>query len=190
MAKKLLVAVDVQNDFVEGGALRYGYPYVSNVGKTLEFIFDWIVSRKGLLVATKDTHDGAAYSSSLEGTKLPVPHCIKGTDGWEFVEPKDYGAPLFSLNDSADIVFKKPTFGTFLIKDYIEQFEKYECESIDEIHFVGYDLSICVLANAVILRAAFPNKRIVVHKDLCGDVDEPAFLSACAVLRNQQIEVV
>lgn len=190
MAKKLLIAVDVQNDFIENGALPYGYPYTSNVKKTLNFILDWIIEKRGLLVATQDTHDREEYPSTLEGRNLPVPHCIKGTTGWQFVEPKDYGLVPYTIEANSVRVFLKPTFGSFKIKDFVEQYEKDECETIDEIHFVGYDLSICVLANAVILRAAFPNKRIIVHKELCGDVDESAFLAACAVLRNQQVEVV
>ena len=190
MSKQLLVAIDVQKDFVEGGALPYGYPTESNTQKVVDFAREWAKGEgaleKHLMVATQDTHD-EKYSSTLEGKNLPVPHCIKNTDGWNFVgNASDYNG----LGWWCDEVFFKPTFGTFQIKEYIEDFEKSECEEIDEIHIIGYDLAICVLANAVILRAAFPNKRIIVHKDLCGCVNEETFNAALTVLSCQQIEVV
>ena len=189
MSKKLLVVVDVQKDFVEGGALPYGYPTESNTKKVLDFVRDWCMEDNALshyMIATKDTH-GEDYSSTMEGSLLPVPHCIKGSVGWQYADstPDRDGIGWF-----ADDEILKPTFGTFRIKEWVENFEKEECEPIDEIHIIGYDLAICVLANAVILRAAFPNKRIIVHKDLCGCVNEDTFKAALTVLSCQQIEIV
>ena len=190
MSKQLLVVIDVQKDFVEGGALPYGYPTESNTSKVVEFANNWARGKDAiknhLMVTTQDTHD-EKYPSTLEGKNLPVSHCIKYSEGWELVDEtaNDGGIGMY-----ADEGFYKPTFGTFQIKDYIANFEKAECEEINEIHIIGYDLAICVLANAVILRAAFPNKRIIVHKDLCGCVNEATFNAALTVLSCQQIEVV
>ena len=188
MAYKLLVLVDVQKDFDKGGSLAYGYPEKSNTEAVIKYATKWVQDKdkKNLLFVTKDTHD-ENYENTLEGKKLPVPHCIKGTEGWELVDDGDY---KYSLVDRADFEVLKNTFGTFAIADEIRRIEKEDCEEVKEITLTGYDLSICVLAQAVILRAAFPNKRIVVRRDLCGDVNKEAFDAALTVLKNQQIEIV
>jgi len=192
MSKKLLILVDVQKDFDKGGVLPYGYPEESNTGDVVGEAISWKYPPKNnILWLTKDTHD-ENYSETLEGKLLPVPHCIKGTDGWKFVD-EDIGQPpsqSFTLSRMADKVILKRTFGTFEIVESIKEFEEEQCEEIEEIYLAGYDLSICVLANAVILRAAFPNKRIVVLKDACGDVNKDSFDAALTVLKNQQIEIV
>lgn len=188
MAKKLLILVDVQKDFDKGGVLPYGYPEESNTGDVVGEAIQWkYPPQNNILWLTKDTHD-ENYSETLEGKLLPVPHCIKGTDGWKFVD-EDLDQP-FTLSRMADKVILKRTFGTFEIVQQIKNLEDDACEFVDEIILCGYDLSICVLSNAVILRAAFPNKRIVVLKDACGDVNKESFDAALTVLKNQQIEIV
>lgn len=191
MAYKLLIMVDVQKDFDKGGALPYGYPEESNTDAVIKYATDWIKDQPSgnptkLLCVTKDTHN-ENYANTLEGKLLPVPHCIKDTEGWGLVDEGDY---KYSLSERADWLVLKNTFGTFAIADEIRKIEKDECEEVKEITLIGYDLSICVLAQAVILRAAFPNKRITVLKDLCGDVNKESFDAALTVLKNQQIEIV
>ena len=187
MACRLLIVIDVQKDFVEGGALPYGYPLESNTQKVVEFARAW-ANDEGykdvrLMFCTQDTHD-SNYFDTLEGKNLPVEHCKKNTVGWQFV---DTNKKYEGLEWWCDEVFLKSTFGTFKIKEAIEQFEKDECEKIDEIYLIGYDLCVCVLANAVIIRAAFPNKKIAVLTDLCGCINKQTFDAACEVLKCQQI---
>jgi nicotinamidase-related amidase len=141
---------------------------------------------KHLMFATLDTHD-ENYDSTLEGKKLPVKHCQKKSYGWYFVDETESSD---GLRGWCDAVFMKPTFGTFKIKEAIEQFEKDECETIEEIFLIGYDLSVCVLSNAIILRAAFPNKKIAVLTDLCGCINKQTFDAACEVLKCQQIDLI
>lgn len=186
MSRKLLIVIDVQKDFVEGGALPYGYPLESNTQKVVKFARAWAKGDSHLMYATMDTHD-QDYDNTLEGKNLPVCHCLKYTTGWQFVDKTDEDAGLDWWSDE---VFLKPTFGTFKIKESIEQFEKDECEKINEIFLIGYDLSVCVLSNAVILRAAFPNKKIAVLTDLCGCINKQTFDAACEVLKCQQIDLV
>ena len=190
MSRKLLIVIDVQKDFVEGGALPYGYPLESNTQKVVEFARDWAKDEDHqdvrLMFGTQDTHD-FDYADTLEGKKLPVEHCRKNTVGWQFADAADKDAGLAWWCDE---VFLKPTFGTFKIKEAIEQFEKDECEKINEIFLIGYDLSVCVLSNAVILRAAFPNKKIAVLTDLCGCINKQTFDAACEVLKCQQIDLI
>ena len=144
---KAIVFVDVQNDFVKGGKLAFGYPIDDNLQKIIDFAKECVNDPNCKIYATRDTHD-ANYMKTLEGQKLPVEHCIESTDGAEDVE------------------------GT-----------------IDEIVICGYDLSICVIANVVLLRAKFPNAKIIVKTDLCGDVDKVAFDAAIKVLQMQQIDI-
>lgn len=180
MAKNVLVVVDVQNDFVEGGSLPYGWPTKSNT----KLICDRVrqaVSDGDYVVATRDTHHDN-YLATLEGKKLPIVHCMHETHGWELVD----GLKALAAENKI-VVFDKPTFGTPLVAEYIRNL--MEGEEINEIELCGYDLSVCVLANAVILRSRFPNKKIKVQMNLCGDVNEESFKAACEVLHMQQIEV-
>lgn len=181
MATKVLVVVDVQNDFAKGGALAYAYPEKSNtdgiIAKVKEFI-----SNGDVVIATRDTHHDN-YMDTLEGKNLPIPHCIHQTDGWELVGKLQ---TLANMNEIA--VVDKPTFGTSLVGQFIRELvDKYG--PIEEIDVCGYVTSICVLANCVMLRAYMPNQKIVLLQDLCGDINEESHKAAITVLRNQQIEI-
>jgi len=182
---KAVVFVDVQKDFVKGGKLAFGYPAEDNLQKVVDYAKKCVDAYRNdrttlvRIYATRDTH-AADYMKTLEGQKLPVEHCVEGTDGWQIVDPL-----MEVLLGNATFV-NKPTFGSYDLADIIaEDLEG----TLDEIVICGYDLSICVLANAVLLRAKFPNAKITVRTDLCGDVDKAAFDAAVKVLQMQQIEI-
>ena len=181
MSKKILLVVDVQNDFDKGGVLPYTYPEKSNTEDICQYAARTLLNGD-YVVATRDTHHDN-YRETLEGLNLPIPHCIHQTKGWELVK----GLMSFAYTGNGIQIFDKPTFGTPLVAEYIRGLMLGD--EIDEIQVVGYMLSICVLANAVLLRAHFPNKRIKVIPALCGDVDKKSFEAAIAVLLNQQIEI-
>ena len=182
MGKKVLVVVDVQNDFVKDGALGYGFPKESNTNAIIGYVTDAVLNGD-YVVATRDTHHGN-YLDTLEGKKLPVQHCIHQTKGWELV---------FGLNalarDGKIVVFDKPTFGTPLIAQFVKGLMDGG-EEISEIELLGYCTSICVASNAIMLRAHFPNKKITVRQSLCGDIDEESNKAALKVLANQQIDII
>ena len=214
--EKAVVFVDVQNDFVKGGKLAFGYPAEDNLQKLVEFAKMCVdaycndaISHWHIYV-TRDTHEKtvfeeagtalsfdkcgqatsaeringnpiAGYFATLEGKKLPVEHCVEGTAGWQIVDP------LMEVLLGKATFINKPTFGSYDLVDIIT--EDIGKTGPDEIMLVGYDLSVCVLANAVLLRAKYPNAKIVVKTSLCGDVDEAAFNAAVKVLQMQQIEV-
>lgn len=181
MAKKVLVVVDVQNDFAKGGALPYGYPRESNTDDIVAYALQNV--RDGnFVVATRDTHHDN-YLETLEGKKIPVKHCIHETHGWELVD----GLKALAAENKI-VVLNKSTFGTPLVAEYIRGL--MEGEEIDEIQLCGYVTSICVLANAVLLRSRFPNKKITILRDLCGDVDEDHHNAALTVLKMQQCDIV
>lgn len=213
---KAVVFVDVQNDFLRiddikesvglhrSSALPFGYPEKDNAMDIVKFAEDHVNDPEWKLYATRDTHVAdhvdlydrhkfyedrvtsadIPYSMTLEGKKLPVPHCIEGYAGWLVYEP------LMKILDGQCTFVNKPTFGSFDLCNIIaEDIEQNNCK-IDEIVLMGYCTSICVLANAVLLRAKFPNMKITVMKDLCGDVSKESHEAALKVLEMQQIDVV
>lgn len=197
---KAVVFVDVQNDFVRGGALPFGYPLEDNLPKIIDFAKKCVNDPDCKLYATRDTHeksdslpesaDGTipekhvGYLATLEGEKLPVEHCIEGTDGWNVVDG------LMDVIHTHCTFVNKPTFGSFDLCEIIDEDIKRNNCKIDEIVVLGYCTSICVLSNAVLLRAKFPNMKISVMKDLCGCVSEESHRAALKALETQQIDVV
>ena len=204
---KAVVFVDVQNDFVKGGKLAFGYPVEDNVPKIIEFAKE--CRAKGyMLYATVDTHNdsdethGQNYEDTLECQKLPVKHCIRGTNGHKIVDGLVKDGDRNVIIPQGHIV-NKPTFGSFDLLARIDQDfvvdsfgntsrqSKFDGigERLDEIIVCGYCASICVMANAVMLRAKYPNVKITIRADLCGDVGKDAFDAAMKVFQMQQIDI-
>ena len=195
---KAIVFIDVQNDFVKGGKLAFGYPAEDNLQKVVNFANECVADPKCKIYATRDTHEATkyifhfegdkkvsepqtGYFATLEGKKLPVEHCVEGDIGWQIVDS------LMDVLLGKATFINKPTFGSYDLVGVMQ--EDFRNEDPEEIVLVGYDLSICVLANAVLLRAKYPNVKIIIKANLCGDVDEAAFNAAVKVLQMQQIEV-
>lgn len=176
---KAIVFVDVQKDFVKGGKLAFGYPAEDNLQKVVDFAKQCADDADCKIYATRDTHYDN-YMETLEGQKLPVEHCVEGTDGWQIVDL------LMEVLLGKTTFVNKPTFGSYDLADVIA--EDFGKNGPEEIVICGYDLSICCLANAVLLRAKYPNVKITVKTNLCGDVDKAAFDAAVKVLQMQQIE--
>ena len=198
---KAIVFIDVQKDFING-ALR-NEKAIEVTPKIVDFAKN-IVTGVGddiKLYATLDTHKETeyvlkcdtlepittippvrGYLTTLEGKKLPVEHCIEGSKGWEMNDD------LWSVIGGKCTVVTKPTFGSFDLAEII--FEDFENKKLDEIILVGFCTSICVAANATILRAKFPNTKITVMKDLCACVTDESHNAALKVLEMQQIEIV
>ena len=197
---KAVVFVDVQNDFVRGGALPFGYPLEDNLPKIIDFAKKCVNDPDCKIYATRDTHEKSGslpesadgtipekhvgYFATLEGKKLPVEHCIEGTDGWNVVDR------LMDVIHTHCTFVNKPTFGSFDLCEIIDEDIKRNNCKIDEIVVLGYCTSICVLSNAVLLRAKFPDMKISVMKDLCGCVSEESHRAALKALEMQQIDVV
>ena len=145
----------------------------------------------------------SGYLTTFEGQRLPIEHCIKGTLGHKIVNGLVKDDQRNVIIPQGHIV-DKPTFGSFDLLARIDQdfvvddngnttaMSKYDGigEPLDEIIICGFCLSICVMANAIMLRAKYPSVKITIKKDLCGDVDKEAFDAAVKVLQMQQIDVV
>ena len=195
---KAVVFIDVQNDFVKGGKLAFGYPVEDNLQKVIDFANECAANPECKIYATRDTHEATkyifhfegdkkvsepqtGYLATLEGQKLPVEHCVEGDVGWQIVDP------LMDVLLGKATFINKPTFGSYDLVGIMQ--EDFKTADPEEIVLVGYDLSICVLANAVLLRAKYPNVKITVKTNLCGDVDEDVFNAAAKVLQMQQVDV-
>lgn len=174
--KKILVVIDMQNDFLTGSLGN------AECAATIAPVRELLGSRVWDLVAfTRDTHRGN-YAETLEGRKLPVPHCLEGTEGWQI-------APALRpfAETTGALVVDKPTFGSFALADALA--DRTGGEEA-ELHLCGVCTSICVLSNAAILRARFPDAPIVVHADATADVTPEMKAHALAVLGSIQCDVV
>lgn len=173
--KHILVVVDIQKDFVDG-ALGTAEA-VAMVGNAAEKIraFD------GEIFVTYDTHF-ADYMETAEGAKLPVPHCIKGTDGWELD-----AAITAALDGKAYTAVEKRTFGSTALPALVR--EAVGEEDFD-ITLIGLCTDICVVSNALILKANFPEKEVYVDAACCAGVTVDTHNAALATMKMCQINVV
>lgn len=168
---KALVVIDMQNDFIDGSLGTK--EAVMIVDKVKEEI-DLFRKNGDTVLFTRDTHF-ENYLSSAEGKNLPVVHCIKGTKGWEISEK-------LSVKDS--MVFDKPTFGSVELAGYLRK------ENPDEIEIVGLCTDICVISNALLLKAYLPETPIVVKEALCAGVTPESHIRALESMKMCQIQIL
>lgn len=173
--KKFLVVVDMQKDFVDGAlGSKEAEAIVPAVVKKIEE-FD------GTIFATLDTHYDD-YLSTMEGKKLPVPHCIKDTDCWQFDK-----AVAAALNKKTYTPVEKITFGSVTLPLLIEKAAGGEEMSIEVI---GLCTDICVVSNALLLKAHFCETDITVDAACCAGVTPQAHEAALATMRSCHINVI
>jgi len=196
---KAVVFVDVQKDFIDG-ALR-NEKAIEVTPKIVEYAKGLVVdlAPTAKLYATRDTHEkteyeihsgviadfkepSSGYMATLEGKMLPVEHCIEGTDGW-MIDNR-----LMEVLDGHCTFVNKPTFGSFDLAEVIA--EEFIDTKLDEIVLCGFCTDICVISNALLLRAKFPNTKISILKDYCAGVTEEAHEAALKVAQSCQISVL
>ncbi len=171
--RKILVVIDMQNDFID--AALGTKEAVAIVDAVKEKIRSYPAAD---VIATMDTHH-ENYMETQEGKYLPVPHCIRGTDGWK-IRPD-----IEALLDGAKI-YEKPTFGSVkLAEDLKELSEKEEIE----LELIGLCTDICVVSNALLLKAAMPEVKIAVDAACCAGVTPEKHLAALETMRSCQIQV-
>lgn len=169
--KKLLSVIDMQEDFI-GGALG-----TAEAKSVLPRVRERIARarREGYSVAfTRDTH-GQDYLSTREGKNLPVPHCIAGTAGWQLAE---------GLAKEGDMIFDKPTFGSAALAEYAA------AEGFGKIELVGVCTDICVISNALLLKAYLPEAEISVRADCCAGVTPESHARALGAMAACQVEIL
>lgn len=172
---KVLLVIDMQHDFVDGTlgsqeALAIVNPLKERILKAK--------AENNLVIYTKDTHYDN-YLDSQEGLKLPVKHCIKGTFGWEIL-------PNLLIKNA--VIFEKESFGSLELANYLSKLN--EKEKIEEIVLTGLCTDICVISNAMILKAALQETPIKVDASLCAGVTPQSHIQALGAMQMCQIEII
>ena len=172
--KKLLFVIDMQNDFINGAL---GTKEAEGI---LPAVIEKVKSFDGDVIFTRDTHFDN-YMETQEGKNLPVPHCIKDTSGWELAPE------LEKLRQERNApVFDKLTFGCKELPVYLA--ESYP-EGLESAELIGVCTDICVISNALLLKAFFPELPVSVTASLCAGVTPESHEIALKAMKMCQIEV-
>lgn len=167
---KLLVVVDMQKDFIDGAlGTKEAQAIVPDVKEEIEN-FD------GDVVFTFDTHS-SIYLQTQEGKNLPVEHCIKGTDGWmldKAIEPLSAGKKCF----------EKPTFGSVELAEYVVR------GNYKDVTLIGLCTDICVISNAMLIKAFLPEVKVSVKASCCAGVTPESHENALSAMKMCQINII
>ena len=170
MEKRLLAVIDMQNDFIRGAlGTAEAQGIVQNVRER-------ILAAKEAgeeIVYTRDTH-ADDYLSTSEGKNLPVPHCIKGSAGWQISEE----IPVFGE------IVDKPTFGSTALA------QKVKDGGYERVELIGLCTDICVISNALLIKAFCPEIRVCVRESCCAGVTEKSHRPALDAMRACQVLIV
>ena len=170
----ILIVVDMQNDFISGAlGTNEAKLIVNGVKEKLQ-------NFEGLIFFTRDTHF-EDYMETQEGKKLPVPHCIKGTWGWEICDE------LKDLSENTEIC-DKPTFGSVELMESIKEFANEE--ELESITLMGLCTDICVISNALLIKAYLPELKIVVNSACCAGTTPENHENALKAMKQCQIEII
>jgi len=164
--KKLLIVVDMQNDFITG---PLGSEQAEKILPAVNAKIEKYRENGSSIIFTRDTHD-ENYLETQEGRRLPVVHCIEGTDGHEITRELDTGDSL---------IFDKPAFGAL---DLVN-------EEYDEIELIGLCTDICVVSNALILKAKYPETRVTVDASCCAGASDEGHKAALLTMKSCQVNI-
>lgn len=176
MANNYLIIIDMQNDFVDGSL---GTPEACAIAPA---VIEKARTFEGTVAFTLDTH-GSNYASTQEGKNLPVAHCIKGTPGWQLIPGLEEARQARGAR-----VFEKPTFGSVELAQWLV--ERNEENPITSIEFIGVCTDICVVSNALLVKAFLPEIPVRVDGSCCAGVTPEAHDAALATMGSCQVEVV
>lgn len=178
--KKILVVVDMQNDFCSKGGSLSNPETISVVSNVINKIKEY-KERGDIVYATQDTHYGD-YLNTQEGQKLPVPHCIKNTWGWELNDKvKEV------LGDSE--IIEKSGFGSIPLVCGIEVDNILSTDSKIEVEYVGVCTDICVISNVLIHKAVSTESIVKVDSSCCAGTTPERHNAALEVMKSCQVEV-
>lgn len=176
MANDFLIVIDMQNDFIDGSL------GTAEAQSIVDGVAERAAGFEGTVAFTRDTH-GSDYARTQEGRLLPVPHCIEGTEGWQLAPALEAvrerrGAP----------VFDKPSFGSLELASWLV--EQHESAPITSIELAGLCTDICVVSNALLIKANLPEVALRVDSSLCAGVTPAAHEAALATMCSCQVEVL
>lgn len=177
-----LIVVDMQNDFVTGAlGTKEAEAIVSRTADRIAAALD----RGEEVLFTRDTH-GEDYLDTQEGQKLPVPHCVRGTEGWEIV-------PQLALYTAGRTPIDKPTFGSqylgAVLKARDEDLRRQGKAGVEKITLIGLCTDICVISNALLCKAFLPEAEVAVDAACCAGVTPQSHQNALEAMKMCQITV-
>lgn len=193
--KNLLVVIDAQNDFIDGvlgtPEAQKSVPNIIKKMREYQIVNDGFVedSNENVILFTMDTHYENSYDDSPEGKKLPIRHCIYNTLGWQINHDiaLEYYAGNYARFDDGSITngrIPKHTFGSMKLMDIARTW------CTEKIELVGFCTDICVVSNALMLKAAMPEIQIVVDSSCCAETTPKMHKEALGVMRSCQIDVI
>ena len=165
--KKTLIVVDMQNDFID---MALGTKETVAIVPKVKAKIEAYRKNGDEILYTRDTH-GENYLETPEGKKLPVPHCIRGTQGWQIAE---------GLYVEGCRIIDKPNFG----------WPHWHEITLEEVELVGLCTDICVVSNALIIKATFPDAVVKVDKTCCAGVTPESHNAALTTMQMCQIDVI
>jgi len=171
--KKILIVVDMQNDFVTGSL---GSPQAQAIVPAVKEKIDAYRKARGMIVFTRDTHQDN-YLDTQEGKFLPVEHCKEGTEGHKIID---------ELDPAGCAIIDKPAFGSLTLMDHIREI----IDKNDEIELCGLCSDICVVSNALILKAQFPETSVTVDAKCCAGVTEESHKAALLTMKMCQVNII
>lgn len=173
--EKVLIVVDMQKDFVDGSL------GTAEAVAIVDKVASRIAAFDGRIFATLDTHQ-ADYLETAEGKKLPVPHCIKDTDGWLLNEKV-----MYALSEKNYRTIEKGTFGSTKL---VEEIAKLAADGEVAVELIGLCTDICVVSNALLLKAHFPEMGIAVDASCCAGVTPKTHEAAMETMKMCQIDII
>ena len=165
--KKTLIVVDMQNDFIH---MALGTPEAVAIVPRVKAKIQACRDAGYEIIYTRDTH-GPEYLATPEGKKLPVEHCIRGSKGWEIAE---------GLYIPGCKIIDKPNFG----------WPHWDQEVLEDVELIGLCTDICVVSNALIIKATFPDAAVKVDKTCCAGVTPESHEAALTTMQMCQIDIV
>lgn len=170
----VLVVVDMQNDFIDGSL------GTKEAQAIVPKVVEKVKAFQGRVLFTRDTHE-SNYLTTQEGKNLPVKHCVMHTMGWNIC------SPLEALRKETPI--DKKTFGSVGLAQVLKAQNDYD-EPIESVTLVGLCTDICVISNALLIKAFLPETKIVVDAACCAGVTPESHAQALGAMKMCQIEVV
>ena len=170
--QNILIVVDMQNDFIDGAL---GTPEATAI---VPKVAQKISNFSGKVFFTRDTHE-ENYMDTQEGKNLPVPHCIRGTEGWQI------SSKLMEFCKGKPV--DKVTFGSVELGTILK--EVHQEEPIDSITLVGLCTDICVISNALLIKAFLPEVKIIVDASCCAGVTPQSHNNALETMKMCQITI-
>ena len=164
--KKTLIVVDMQNDFID---MALGTPEAVAIVPKVKAKIRQYIQNGDAVIFTRDTHEND-YLDTPEGKKLPVKHCIRGTKGWEIAQ---------GLYVDGCKIIDKPNFG----------WPHWDAEELEAVEIVGLCTDICVVSNALIIKAMFPNAQVQVDAACCAGVTPESHEAALCTMQMCQIDI-